>query len=135
MPATKCQCLVAGFCARHRAVKTPALFDKCQTDPLFFEAWEVGRGPKQNGKQHAGGVGTELKKLISWFAWAVKATDCDLCSNREQAMNAWGPDGCEERMDRIQRWLKHSAMTHGIIYNRALSKQLILKAIATARAK
>lgn len=80
-------------------------------------------------------VGTELKKLVSWFAWAVGATDCETCANREQAMNRWGPDGCEQRLDRIKRWLKHSAASHGIIYSPTIATQLVKQAIANARAK
>ena len=80
-------------------------------------------------------VGTELKKLVSWFVWAASANDCEICKTREDVMNDWGPIGCAQRIDRIKRWLKHSAATHNIAYSTAIAEALINKAIRNAKAK
>lgn len=40
-----CECLEAGWCARHQCLKSPGLHARCQIDPRMFSAWEAGRGP------------------------------------------------------------------------------------------
>ncbi|MFN7318390.1 MAG: hypothetical protein ACK5S6_02665, partial [bacterium] len=75
--------------------------------------------------------GTELKKLISWF-YSPDKKKCK-CATRIAKMNNWGPDGCEERMDTIVRWLKHSAATHNIPFQETVVRMLIKRAISNAR--
>lgn len=77
------------------------------------------------------GPGTELKKLISWF-YVPDDSKCK-CNDRIAKMNKWGPDGCEERMDTIIRWLKHSAATHNVPFQETVVRMLIKRAISNAR--
>lgn len=77
------------------------------------------------------GPGTELKKLISWF-YVPDDSSCK-CNDRIAKMNKWGPDGCEERMDTIIRWLKHSAATHNVPFQETVVRMLIKRAISNAR--
>lgn len=77
------------------------------------------------------GPGDELKKLISWL-YVPDDSSCK-CNDRIAKMNKWGPDGCEERMDTIVRWLKHSAATHNIPFQETVVRMLIKRAISNAR--
>lgn len=79
------------------------------------------------------GPGTELKKLISWF-YSPDKKNCK-CPARIQKMNRWGPDKCEQRIETILRWLKHSARIAGIPYFETAARMLVAKAINNARAK
>ena len=77
------------------------------------------------------GPGTELKKLLSWFHSPPKKK-CK-CKDRIQKMNAWGPDKCEEKIETILRWLKHSARIHKVPYFAFAVRIVIKKAIKNAR--
>lgn len=75
--------------------------------------------------------GTELKKLISWF-YSPDKKKCK-CATRIAKMNKWGADGCEQRMDTILRWLKHSAKINNIPYFEPAVRILVRKAIKNSR--
>lgn len=77
------------------------------------------------------GPGTELKKLISWF-YVPDDSSCK-CNDRIAKMDKWGPDGCEERMDTIVRWLKHSAATHNVPFQETVVRMIVKRAISNAR--
>jgi hypothetical protein len=77
------------------------------------------------------GPGTELKKLISWF-YSPDKKKCK-CASRIAKMNAWGPDKCEENIDTILRWLKHSATINSVIYVESAVRLLVQLAIRRAR--
>jgi len=47
MKTTACECTEPGFCKRHGIDKSQRLYELCQTRPKYFDAWEEGRGPKQ----------------------------------------------------------------------------------------
>jgi hypothetical protein len=79
------------------------------------------------------GPGTELKKLISWF-YSPDKKKCK-CLTRIAKMNQWGPDKCEQRMDTIVRWLKHSARIHKVPFFEPAVKLLIKKAIKNSRSQ
>ena len=49
------------------------------------------------------GPGTELAKLIHWFA--KKSSSCGRCNRRARLMNEWGIEGCKERKSEIVEWL------------------------------
>lgn len=59
------------------------------------------------------GVGTELKKLISWFP-IPKKSGCRSCRNLEAKMNRWGPDRCEAKIEYIVGKLRIAAKRRGI---------------------
>jgi hypothetical protein len=80
---------------------------------------------------YSDGPGTELQKLISWF-YSHENKRCK-CATRIAKMNAWGPDKCEENMDTILRWLKHSAKINSVIYVESAVRLLVQLAIRRAR--
>jgi hypothetical protein len=45
--STNCECLVAGWCGRHKCRKTEHLWMLCRTRSDYFRLWEEGRGPGQ----------------------------------------------------------------------------------------
>ena len=61
----------------------------------------------------ASGVGTELKKTISWFPIPNKS-NCRSCRNLEAKMNRWGPDRCEAKIEYIVGKLRIAAKRRGI---------------------
>ena len=77
--------------------------------------------------------GTELKKLIAWF-YSPDKKKCK-CATRIQKMNKWGPDKCEEKMETILRWLRHSAAIAKIPYFRPAVLLLVRKAIKNSRSQ
>ena len=77
------------------------------------------------------GPGTELKKLLSWF-YSPSKTKCK-CSTRIQKMNAWGPVKCEQKIETILRWMKHSAMIHKIPFFEPAVRLVIRTAIKRSR--
>lgn len=111
----ECTCTGPGWCERHRIEKTALMFKLCQTKPKYFEAWEEGRGPgqpKKAGCSHAKaarrskqkkatkplGPGAVLCKMLGCGATGKKFTHA-------KEMDAWGPEGCLERIDTIVGWL------------------------------
>jgi hypothetical protein len=49
MKVTACECVEPGWCPRHRCVKNELHFQLCRRRPDYFQAWEEGRGPGQDG--------------------------------------------------------------------------------------
>lgn len=113
---TNCVCPVAGFCERHKVEKSEALHSLCQTRDNYFQAWEAGRGPRQN--RPAGtttirppGPGTELARLLAKRGYRIQK-ECG-CKSKIGHMNVWGTDGCRQRIDEISAWLIAAAKTSG----------------------
>lgn len=77
--------------------------------------------------------GTELKKLISWF-YSPDKKKCK-CATRIAKMNKWGPDKCEQKMETILRWLRHSAAIAKMPYFRPAVLLLVRKAIKNSRSQ
>ncbi len=91
--------------------------------PLFKKKVEtsdsnIGEGP-----------GTELKKILSWFA--VDTPSCS-CNDRAKTMNAWGVYGCTKNVDIILDWLQEEATNRKLPFIRLVAKQLVLLAISRA---
>lgn len=81
---------------------------------------EIGEGP-----------GTELKKILSWFA---KDTPSCKCLDRARMMNVWGPQGCRNTMTTILGWLKEEADNRGLPFIESVAKQFVILAINRAEA-
>lgn len=79
---------------------------------------EIGEGP-----------GTELKRILSWFA---KDTPSCKCLDHARMMNVWGPQGCRNNMTTILGWLKEEASNRNLPYNEMVVKPIILLAINRA---
>lgn len=75
------------------------------------------------------GPGTELKKILSWFA--VDTPTCE-CLSRAHLMNTWGPQGCRNNMDTILLWLEEEAKNRSLPFVKIVAKQLVLLAISRA---
>ena len=78
------------------------------------------------------GVGTELKKLISWFP-ILNKSNCQRCRNLENKMNAWGKEKCEQKIEYICKKLHIAAKRRGIPFSKTLAMKLINKAIRNTR--
>jgi hypothetical protein len=78
------------------------------------------------------GVGSELKKLISWFPIPNKS-NCHRCRNLENKMNAWGKEKCQQKIEYICKKLHIAAKRRGIPFSKTLAIKLINKAIRNTR--
>ena len=142
---TGCVCETPGFCKRHGVEKTAHLHKLCQTNKRYWNAWEAGRGPGQNGdgkplrkrakargSTSVGLPGTELTAMLSWFG--KERAGCK-CKQHAVKMDVWGPDGCRRNMDTILRWLSVEAKHRKLPFVRSAVKALVLKAIKRAEIK
>lgn len=71
---TPCECPLAGYCNRHKVNKSIKLHELCQTKMNYFQAWEEGRGPRQN---------EEPQEITNTGAsYYLRRAICDGCSER-----------------------------------------------------
>ncbi len=77
------------------------------------------------------GVGSIVCRKLSWVH--RKEDTCKICEYRIAKMNEWGPDECEERIETILVWLKHSAKKRGIPFFRSAVRLVVLSAIREER--
>lgn len=75
------------------------------------------------------GPGTELTKILSWFA---KDTPGCKCKDRANTMNIWGVKGCRNNIETILDWLEEAAKERSILFIRPLAKSLVNLAINRA---
>jgi hypothetical protein len=80
------------------------------------------------------GVGSELKKLISWFPIPAKSS-CQRCKSLENKMNLWGPEKCQEKIEYIIKKLHITSKRKNIPFSALLARKLINKAIRTFKQK
>ncbi len=78
----------------------------------------------------AGGPGTELKKILSWFGIRDRG-GCG-CTDRARRMDQWGSRGCRQNLDTILDWLQGEARRRGIPYVRCVARLAVLSAISRA---
>lgn len=94
-------------------------------DPLFATH-------RTNHENIGDGPGTELKRILSWFA--TDTPSCE-CLNHAITMNTWGPDGCRINMEIILEWLKIESEAREIPYSKGIAKALVNLAIRRAEKK
>ena len=89
-------------------------------------------------KVTAGGVGTELAKLIP--DWAIQFKDGCGCKDMQRLMDKWGPDGCDIRRGRIVAHLmgqsEHLIPAFKLVpdaMKKIVAERLLNKAIKRAR--
>lgn len=82
-----------------------------------------------NQKISGEGPGTELTKMLSWFA---KDTPGCKCRDRANTMNIWGVQGCRNNIETILDWLEEAAKERSIPYIRPLARSLVSLAINRA---
>jgi len=127
------------WCPRHRMYKGPRWVKLCQTNKVYFEAWETGVGPGQNlvkaqdvvKKTKTPGPGDFLHSLLGKLG--INPTKKCKCKSRIHLMNVWGPDGCEKNLDKIENWLREEAKAQDLPYWGFAAKLLIRRAISNAR--
>jgi len=78
-------------------------------------------------------VGTELKKLLASFG--IVDNGCRLCMEREELLNAAGPDWVEQNIDIPVGWLREQAEARGLPFLDIAGRLLVRRAIANARKK
>jgi len=75
------------------------------------------------------GPGSELKKMLAWFA---RPSDACQCETHADTMNDWGAEGCRDNLETILDWLMEEAqlreLPHGR-FTRAIARSLVLTAI------
>lgn len=79
-----------------------------------------------------GGVGTELKNLLSFLE---KKGDCNSCLSRAQMMDQMGITWCEANREDILSGLKEGAESHGLPYIRLAAISALNLAIYRAKKK
>lgn len=78
------------------------------------------------------GPGTELERLLAWFA---EPSDKCGCKQHAATMNAWGVDGCREHFETIVGWLVVAAELRGWpggVITRAAAGVVVTQAIRNA---
>ncbi len=132
------------WCERHQCHKTAGWVRLCHADDGYWRAWEEGWGPGQRGEpteartvtaRRAGGPGTELKRILRRVG--IKARCGCGCTHMARQMDAWGPDGCETRLDKIVDHLEREAKKRRlpIPFRRTLARLLVRRAIRQTRKK
>ena len=103
---------------------------------LETEGWEVSKAkeaPDRVPKRHKkGNPGTELQKLVSWFA--KEDSGCK-CKQRAAIMDAWGVKVTKTRRNQVVGWLMQEGERRGWPGGRMVEKaagMLVDKAIKNA---
>lgn len=82
------------------------------------------------------GPGCQLRRTLAW--WRVRDDGKCGCHEYAAQMDAWGPNGCEARMDEIVAHLVEQAEKRGVILGAiaaASATTLVRRAIDAARAE
>ena len=99
------------------------------TDELKKLLVSYKREPATDIAHYTPGPGSELKKMLAWFARSSTACDCD---SHAETMNEWGADGCRENIDTILDWLMEEAHKRGLPhgrFTRVIARSLVDTAI------
>ena len=86
-------------------------------------------------RRGACGPGCQLRRTLSWF---VRDDGTCGCTEYAAQMDAWGPDGCEERLDEIVAHLLEQAAKRSVFLGAvpaAAVIPMVRRAIAAARAE
>lgn len=94
-------------------------------------AHEKTRLQKTAPTKTTGGVGTELKKILSRFGIVAKP-NCS-CNRNAQKADSWGPDECEKRADEILGWMRAEATKRRLPFFDPVGRMILRRAIRAAR--
>ena len=101
--------------------------------PSYRIMKDIKSGKIKNTKDIGEGVGTELKKLLSWIN--IKATEnCD-CNNKAKYLNEKGISWCKQNTETICVWLKEEADKRKIPFFKYGASKLVKFAIFRAERK
>ena len=78
-----------------------------------------------------GGVGTEIKKILSRFG--IVATPNCSCNKNAKLADQWGPDECEKRADEIIGWMRAEATKRRLPFFDPVGRMILRRAIRAAR--
>ncbi len=83
---------------------------------------------------HGPGPGSELKKMLAWFARPSESCNCPVIIDmgRAETMNDWGTDGCRQNFETIVDWLMEEAKLRGLPngkFTRIIAQSLVTTAI------
>lgn len=76
------------------------------------------------------GPGSELKRMLSWFAQPEEGCNCE---THAETMNQWGADDCRRHLDEIVGWLIEEAEARGLPHGRftqKIARNLVVTAIS-----
>lgn len=111
----------------HKAYPIPRLNEK---HPIHQNLQEIQKSiPQEIGS----GVGTELKKLLSYIG--ITSSPTCKCNQRAKTMNQRGINWCKENTDIISKWLEEEAHTRRLPYFKYIGNKLIKLAIHRAQRK
>ena len=82
-------------------------------------------------EQTSGGVGTEIKKILSRFG-IVATANCS-CNKNAKLADQWGPDECEKRADEIIGWMQVEATKRRLPFFIPIARMILRRAIRAAR--
>ena len=82
-------------------------------------------------EQSNGGVGTEIKKILSRFG--IVATPNCSCNKNAKLADQWGPDECEKRADEIIGWMRAEATKRRLPFFDPVGRMILRRAIKAAR--
>jgi hypothetical protein len=102
------------------------------TDTVWDElvgTYSTGEPPRPS----AGGVGTELKKLLAGWPFRIVATANCSCNTRAAEMDRLGVEWCEQNQATIVGWMGSEARKRGLPFLDAVGRLLVRRAIANAR--
>jgi hypothetical protein len=81
----------------------------------------------------AGGVGTELSRLLSAWPFRIKSSEGCSCRTHAAVMDSQGVEWCEANIDTIVGWLREQAEARGLPFLDVAGRMLVRRAIANAR--
>jgi hypothetical protein len=108
---------------------------KCRLCGTAIAACDIRRNcrgrPSKKQEIPDGGVGTEVKKILSRIGITASST-CQ-CNARAKKMDYMGIKWCEENVDAIVGWLRDEAKTRRLPYSDFAGKTLVWYAIRRAK--
>lgn len=89
---------------------------------------------EQSPKRRAGGAGTELKSMLSFFGINADEKGCK-CRSRAAKMDKNGVKWCEENFNIIIGWLREEASKRKLPFSKVAAGIILKRAIRKAKAK
>lgn len=101
--------------------------------PSYKIIEKIKNGEIKNSNDIGEGVGTELKKLLSWMN--IKPTPNCSCNKRAKIMNDKGVSWCIDNIDTILSWLKEESGKRKLPFIRYAAQKIVKLAISRAEKK